>query len=207
MFGKIIKADDFIFLEKEENRNEFIKFMVQSISELQLDFLEKNKFKNAPEDKPFDMVHINPIVNAPMIFNKNEINIFLDYNNLSMSIYSNHKVLSKMFKIIKEMDLIFQVRSNIPTGGLDDFNYSLCVFNKVEHRKMYLPEFEKENCFNAKRSKKEILVDSNLHNHIALYIYNMFGKIASDLEQYNNLNAVTIFYGDINFAFKDWVDN
>lgn len=200
MFGKIIKADDFIFLENKDNRNEFVEYMVKSISELQLDFLKQCKIENAPDDKPFDMVYIDREVNPPILFNKNEINIQLEYNNLHTFAYSSNEVLLTMFRILKEMDLIFQVRSNIPTGGMDNFDYSLCTFSKVEHRKMYLPETEKEKLF-----KKEILVDSNLHNHIALHIYNMFGRIANELEQYNNFKMVTIFYGDIDFAFQDWV--
>lgn len=205
MFSKIIKADDFNFLENKDNRNEFVEYMVKSISELQLDFLKQYKIENAPDDKPFNMVYIDREVNPPILFNKNEINIQLEYNNLHTFVYSSNEVLLTMFRILKEMDLIFQVRSNDPSDGVDDFNYSLCTFSKVEHRKMYLPEAGKENCFKAILLKKEILVDSNLHNHIALHIYNMFGKIANELEQYNNFKMVTIFYGDIDFAFKDWV--
>ena len=196
MFGKIIKADDLSFLENDSFRNIFKEDTIKIIVNLFKEFKSKHNTSRA-----IDAVYINYDIN-----DKNEYLFYikLDYSNTTIFIKSSiNNMLNRMYNILKEMDLIFQVCSNSEGVNVEtEHDYSLCTFSKTEHRKMFntglrLPAIK----------KKEIFVESQMHTHIALLIYNMFGDIANELVKFNNGNSVKIFYGDVDFAFRDWVDS
>lgn len=196
MFGKIIKADDLSFLENDSFRNIFKDDTIKNIVDLFKEFKSKHNTNRA-----IDTVYINYDINY-----KNEYLFYIKLGYSSTTIFiksSINEMLNRMYNILKEMDLIFQVCSNSEGVNIEtEHDYSLCTFSKTEHRKMFntglrLPAIK----------KKEIFVESQMHTHIALLIYDMFGDIANELVKFNNGNSVKIFYGDIDFAFKDWVDS
>ena len=196
MFGKIIKADDLSFLENDSFRNIFKEDTIKNIVDLFKEFKSKHNTNRA-----IDTVYINYDIN-----DKNEYLFYIKLGYSSTTIFiksSINEMLNRMYNILKEMDLIFQVCSNSEGVNIEtEHDYSLCTFSKTENRKMFntglrLPAIK----------KKEIFVESQMHTHIALLIYNMFGDIANELVKFNNGNSVKIFYGDIDFAFKDWVDS
>lgn len=200
MFGKIIKAEDLTFLENDDYRRMFIKETVDDIIEIFKQFKEKtSRTDQFLMDRPFNSVLINYNISKREYLFSIKLE---EYNGLIMDfVATSSPLMEKMYIILKEMDLIFKIKSNIEGVNKDDnFDYTLCTFSKDENRKMLstgrmLPAFK----------KKEMIVHNQLHIHIALMIYNMFGKIANNLVEFNNGCPVEIFYGDINFTFKDWV--
>lgn len=201
MFGKIIKAEDLQFLENDSFRTMFADEIVDKIVGMLKEYKEKaSKVDSFLLDKPFGSININYDISkaGECLFS-----IKLEYGNLTCDIITEDSPLMKrMYQILREMDLIFTTQSNIEGVRKDnDYDYTLCTFSKDEYRKMFstgrmLPALQKKN----------LLVDSHLHNHISLMIYNMFGSIVNSLVVFNNENPVAIFYGDINHAFKDWVE-
>lgn len=203
MFGKIIKASDLSFLENDSFRNMFKEEIVKIIKLL----VDSPKIGTIDDgsliienNTPFDNIYINYDVHKRLY----ALSIKLDYKCLKLDVkHYVDKALERMCIILKNMDLIFQICSNSEGINIErEHDYSLCTFSKTEHRKMFntglrLPAIK----------KKEIFVESQMHTHIALLIYNMFGDIANELVKFNNGNSVKIFYGDIDFAFKDWVDS
>ena len=200
MFGKIIKAEDFHFLENDSFRTMFADEMVDKIVKMFKEYKETAiRVDSFLPDRPFDSININYDISK---VEECLFSIKLEYSNLTYDIITEDSPLMKrMYQILREMDLIFTTQSNIEGVRKDnDYDYTLCTFSKDEYRKMFstgrmLPALQKKNLF----------VDSHLHNHIALMIYNMFGAIVNSLVVFNSENPVTIFYGDINHAFKDWV--
>ena len=203
MFGKIIKADDLSFLENDNFRNMFKEEIVKTIKLL----LDSSKIGTADNpvlvienNTPFDSIYINHDVNKGLY----ALSIKLDYKYLNLDIKTYiDKAMERMCIILKNMDLIFQVCSNLEGVNIEtEYDYSLCTFSKTENRKMFstglkLPAIK----------KRETFVESQMHTHTSLLIYDMFGDIANELVKFNNGNSVKIFYGDIDFAFKDWVDS
>jgi len=192
MFNRTIDNKDLKFLQ---DRNKQLAFMNDIISNM----------LNIPESRlhrrPFDRVDINTNVSeAYTDYNKINIDIRVGGQHLKRYYKSSNPDVQKMCRLLKELDLLFKINSNNEAVDEDDYNYSICTFSKNENRKMYLKEKVKQ------ASEDEILISQNNYCIAALNIFNMFGEIANNLCLHNDNNEVEIFYGDIDFAFKDWVE-